>query len=406
MTSTLNVAIIGGGASGLFLANLLQVDKVALFERGDRLGKKLSATGNGQGNISNISCTKEGYFSFTARGKALAQTLVSAYDDKVLKEFFESLGVLLIADERGRIYPAGRQASALTDALRFQLQRKGVQTHLSTKVFAVTKENELFRLQTDKGDFYAKTVAICTGGKSAKNFGTDGFSYALAQSFSHTLTPLYPALVQIKTDTKDIKTLKGIRVSPACITASWTEEGKSVSRQEEGDILFTEYGVSGDAIFRLSAFITDKIERGVKLSVNFLPQFSVEEIYSVLQKKRQTQKDTPFGELLCGIVNNQVGRAVAKIVGQEDLFALATTVQNFPLTVSGSLGFDYAQVTKGGVNAEEVEDTLESKCQKDLYFAGEILDIDGKCGGYNLQWAFASAKAIATAIDKKYEGQV
>ena len=402
----LNVAIIGGGASGLFLGSLINVKNVAIFERGDRVGKKLSATGNGQGNVSNLSCKEEGYFSFSARGKHLAQTHVTAYDMQDLKAFFEGLGVLLTADERGRVYPASKQASALTDALRFHVQRKGVKTYLNTKVISVEKENGLFRLQTEQGDFYAENVVLCTGGKSAKNFGTDGFSYALAEKFSHTLTPLYPALVQLKTETKNIKTLKGIRVSPARVRASWRENGKESSIEKEGDILFTEYGVSGDVIFHLSAFFTDKIEKGVSLSINFLPQFEAEEIYNVLEKKSGTQKELPFSELLCGIVNNQVGRAIAKTVPEGDLHALVKGTQNFSLAVTGSLGFDYAQVTKGGIDANEVEDTLESKYEKGLYFAGEILDIDGKCGGYNLAWAYASAKAVAKAIEKKYKGQV
>ena len=127
---------------------------------------------------------------------------------------------------------------------------------------------------------------------------------------------------------------------------------------------------------------------------------------NVLEKKSGTQKELPFSELLCGIVNNQVGRAIAKTVPEGDLHALVKGTQNFSLAVTGSLGFDYAQVTKGGIDANEVEDTLESKYEKGLYFAGEILDIDGKCGGYNLAWAYASAKAVAKAIEKKYKGQV
>ena len=387
------LAIIGGGASGLFLASALPAENILLLERGDRVGKKLSATGNGQGNLTNLRASKTPYFSSSDTEKA--QKIVQAYDEKTLQQRMQELGLLLVSDDKGRVYPAGRQASSLTDALRFQLARLDVDIKLSSAVTSIKKQNGLFVITAQTGEYLAEKVVLCTGGKSAKNFGTDGTAYQLAQAFSHTVTKLYPSLVQLKTQTQDIKTLKGIRVSPAKVTAKW----QGGERTEEGDIIFTDFGVSGDAIFRISAFCTDKIEKGAELCIDFLPRFSQKEIEQALLQKQTNFPDIPSGELLCGMLNNQIARAVAKRAGGE-VAGFVGLVKKFTLPITGTLGFDYAQVTKGGIPLTQVDENLQSKYVSGLYFAGEILDVDGQCGGYNLQWAYSSAMTVANAVKK------
>ena len=398
----IKTAIIGGGASGLFLATMLSQkgERVALFERGDRVGKKLSATGNGQGNITNLAVKNTPYFSSTSVGVMRAQEIIRSFDDDSLCEFFRSLGILVFFDERGRGYPTSRQASALTDALRFAIEKTGVSVLLSTQITAMEKRGEYFVLTTNSGERYeAENVVLCTGGKSAKNFGTDGSAYALAQGFGHSLTALYPSLVQLKTDTANIKSLKGIRVFDASVKAEWIEKGEKQSHAVVGDIMFTDYGVSGDAIFRLSAFIASKKE--ATLSIDFLPSVDTQTLIRALQNKKTAFPNTADSERLCGIVNNQVGRAIMKTVAGASDEKVAKAVKEFTLQVKGSLGFDYAQVTKGGIPLDEVDERLQSKKAKGLYFAGEILDIDGECGGFNLQWAYSSACVVAKAIAEK-----
>lgn len=396
------VAIIGGGAAGLMLANSLKNQVgVVLLERGERLGRKLSATGNGQGNLTNLGVVDAEYFSVSKNPAPLIKKAICAYDNQSMTEFFRDLGVLCIADERGRVYPSGRQASALTDALRFALARKGIDTRLESLVTKLERKGEGFvlTLATKSGEekLYADKVVLCAGGKAAKNFGTDGSAYALAQNFGHTVTKLYPSLVQLKTDTEHIKSLKGIRINDGILSVTTPTRGLSV----QGDIIFTDYGISGDAVFRLSAFIADELEGGsCALSLDLLPQYTEEEIYSLLRAKKSASPDIPVGELLFGVVNNQVGRAVMRRAAN-DLKRAAALVKSFSLTAKGSLGFDYAQVTKGGIPLTEVTEDLESRLQKGLYFAGEILDVDGQCGGFNLQWAYASARTVAKAIDGK-----
>ena len=404
----LTLAIVGGGAAGLTLACALskQLNTIAVFERGERVGRKLSATGNGQGNITNARAKEERYFSCHAEGALRAKDAIQVFDETHLTAFYREKGVLLLPDLRGRVYPASKQASSLTDALRFTLSSRQIPVYANTQIVRLEKEQGVFRLtaQTPDGEktFYAERVALCTGGKAAKNFGTDGTAYALAQSFGHTLTPLYPSLVQCKTDTKDIKTLKGIRIADGVLTAQTAKEKVRV----QGDILFTDYGVSGDATFRLSAFFAHELQSGeVTLGIDFLPSLDEQTIYKTLQEKATAYPDLPTGELLFGIVNNQVGRAVMRRAGG-DLKMAATLLKNFTLRVNGTLGFDYAQVTKGGIPLEETDENLQSRKVSGLYFAGEILDVDGQCGGFNLQWAYASAQTVATAILQKARGQV
>ncbi len=377
------VIIIGGGASGLMSATLLRA-KTLLLERGERVGRKLSATGNGQGNLSNANLSVDNYFSNHRKYK-IAKILKDNPPQKTL-DYFKSLGVMFTTDERGRIYPSSRQASAITDALRYEVARLGVVVKTSTTVQKIEKVKDGYKISSDNGEFFAPFVIVATGGKSAKNFGTDGNGYELVKPLGITVTDTYPSLVQLKTDTTYTKMLKGIRVQA---------KAKFCKKEGEGDIIFTDYGISGDLVFRLSAF-----GREGEIEIDLLPSIEKSELIEILQKKKE-RGVYPKGELLSGILNNQVGRAVIKRVGSEEPTLLADCVKKFTLFVSGSLGFDYAQVTKGGVHLHDVTENMESKKHRGLYFTGEILDVDGECGGYNLQWAFSSAMTVATRINGK-----
>ncbi len=406
----IRLAVIGGGASGLILVNALAEHnlkngtppfKTVVFERGERVGKKLSSTGNGQGNVTNSAATSSEYFSSDASSQKKISAILRAYDDKDFGAFWARRGVLLIHDERGRAYPAGRQASALTDALRFYAAEKGVELRTSAHVTDIRKGADGFVLTYQReGQTHtcqAETVALCVGGKAAKNFGTDGTSYALAQNFGHTVTPLSPSLVQLKTDVTHIKTLKGIRVNNGGLRAK-TPSGEYAVR---GDIIFTDYGVSGDAVFRISAFIAGQglADGKAQLFIDFLPEYTEADLLSAMQEKRKTYTSIDNNELLFGVVNNQIGRAVLRRA-EGDIKKAAHLVKNFPLTVTGSLGFDYAQVTKGGIPLSETDESLQSVLVEGLYFTGEVLDVDGQCGGFNLQWAYSSACTVAAALAK------
>jgi hypothetical protein len=397
--NTFHTMIIGGGAAGLFAATALsEHNSVLILERGERLGRKLSATGNGQGNVTNVRMGAEHYFSSSPAFRARLSKMLSRFDDKAMVAALENLGGLFLPDERGRVYPSSRQASAVTDLLRFFVSsKKNITVQTGETVVSAKKSGDTFVVRTQSGkEFYAKNLLLAAGGKAAKNFGTDGSGFALAKAFGHVVTPLYPSLVQLKTNLDYIKGLKGIRVDAVATAFS----GNKKIAEERGDVIFTDYGISGDAVFRLSAFLADKIDRAGKVSISlaFLPDVAEGELCRLLEIK-SLNGAIPSGEIFCGILNNQLGRAVLKRANGGGAAELAHAVKHFTLDVVGSLGFDYAQVTKGGVDLSEVDDDLQSKIVNGLYFAGEVLDIDGECGGYNLQWAFTSAMVAANAID-------
>ncbi|MBE7087999.1 MAG: aminoacetone oxidase family FAD-binding enzyme [Clostridiales bacterium] len=385
-----DVAIIGGGASGLACAShLAELNKnlnIAVIDAGERLGKKLASTGNGQGNVTNKNMGVEHYFGGM---KHLVESIACTTDKIYLEE--QLFKCMLVADEQGRVYPGGKQASSLCDSLIADLKRANVEVLLSTKVKEINKSKNFEIILSDNSKIFAKYAVLCVGGKAQKQFKTDGSSYALAQGFGHTLTNLYPSLVQLKTDTTHIKTLKGIRAD--CNLSAFVN-GKKVA-EKRGDIIFTDYGVSGNAVFYISAFIVDK--QDATLSIEFLPQVSGIEKDIIRKKSLGYEKS----ELLSGTLHNQIGRAIIKRCNTDDEKIIANTVKNFTLPVIGTLGFDYAQVTKGGVKMEEISNELESKFAKNLFLAGEILDVDGECGGYNLHWAFASGYTVAEAIAKR-----
>ena len=279
--------IIGGGAAGLFAAARLSTSQdVLLLERGERLGKKLSATGNGQGNITNLSLNGDCYFSQTSLCALDLQTLLDSYPASSIRGFFASLGVLTIADDRGRIYPASRQASSLTDALRFQLARLGTSVQTGARVTSIEKSGEEFIITAERNGekevYRSQNVVVCTGGKAAKNFGTDGSAYALVQGLGHSVTALYPSLVQLKTDTAYIKALKGIRAADIGVTATWTERGEKKAQSLRGDVIFTDYGVSGSAIFQISGHFAKA--KNPLLKIEFLPDLSIEEVAEILKR--------------------------------------------------------------------------------------------------------------------------
>lgn len=368
------IAVIGGGASGLACAVHLarKGRNVVVLERGERLGRKLSATGNGQGNVTNTDMGAEHYFSDDPERVARA---LARFGDTHTVRFLESMGGIFLPDSRGRVYPCGRQASAVTDLFRRELSRLGVTVLLNAQVKELSRR-ERFLLKGDFGSEEADAVVLAAGGRAAPNFGTDGSAYRLAEGFGHTVTQCSPALVQLKCDPSDVRGLKGIRTDAVVRVF---RRGKRVFSCR-GDVLFTESGISGDAAFRASSYA----RTGDAIELDLLPDVSERRLSAALD-----------GGLLC-VVNNGLARALEKRAsGKQALLAL---LKAFPLTVTGTLGYAYAQVTKGGIPLAETDENLMSLFCRNLYLAGEILNVDGECGGYNLQWAFTSAYLVSEGL--------
>ncbi len=365
------ISVIGGGAAGMAVAVMLakRGNDVTVLERGERLGRKLSASGNGQGNVTNLNMGPQYYFS---DGSDKVARALARFSEKDTVSFLESMGGIFLPDARGRVYPAGRQASAVTDLFRREIERLGVKVVFGAHVNSVAYVDD-FCIKWDCGQMNADAVVLAAGGKAAKNFGTDGTAYALAAPFGHTVTQLSPALVQLRCDPAEVRGLKGIRTDANLKIL----RNKSLIFETRGDVLFTESGLSGDAVFKASSYA----RKGDAVLLDFLPDVPAEKIEGAYRR----------GGMLC-LVNNGLGRMLE---ARGNAVAL---VKNFPLTVTGTLGFDYAQVTRGGIPLGETDENLMSLFRKGLYFAGEILNVDGVCGGYNLQWAFTSAHIVSEGI--------
>lgn len=386
--SNYDAVIVGGGASGASCASFLSKNgnfKVAVIEADERIGKKLSKTGNGQGNVSNTDMSAWHYRGSVSE---LAGKIACA-DKEIYGKLFNCL---FVADGKGRIYPSGKQASALCDSLVKTLKSQGAEIFTGTQVNGIDIKNGEFIFSLSGGkSVSSKYAVVCTGGL-AQPVCKSLSPYLLAESTGHKLAKRYPSLVQLKTDAKDIKTLRGLRAD--CSVTAFTDGKKSESFR--GDVIFTDFGVSGNAVFAVSPAFADK--QGV-LSIEFLPEISADEIIRDIENKKKLGYEQ--SELLSGTVHNQIGRAVIKRANCSDGRRIACGLKNFELNIVGTLGFDYAQATRGGVIMDDITDDLESKKIKNLFFAGEILDIDGDCGGYNLQWAFASGAHVAETILKR-----
>ena len=404
------IAIIGGGASGLFAAiNILEVGNdvsVTIFERMNRVGKKILATGNGRCNITNefASDICENGFPkyFHGENSKFANYSLTKFSQNDLIDYFSKNGVMF-RQENDKFYPFSEQAGTVLDFLRLKCEMLGVNFILDTEVNQIVKKNNGFVVNNS---FFDKVIVAC-GGKSSPHLGSNGTGYALLEKLGHKTTKLYPAITQIKTETEFVKQLKGIKADANCSIFV----DNSIIREEFGQVLFADYGLSGPPIFQLSRVAAMNYENACFVSLDFMKDKSINEIYDVLK----SIIDSPFTypltceNLLSLVLNKRLGQVIVKYSGlslnqdvyaltDEDLLTICKSIKQFKLNVKGVNGFQNAQVTAGGIKTNDFDDkTMESKLIKNLYACGEILDIDGDCGGFNLQWAFSSGFIAANS---------
>ena len=398
MSKIYDVAVVGGGFSGLVAAEKLSKalggENIIVSERNDRVGKKIFATGNGRCNLTNVDISEKRYHSVMG-----GEIGFENYGERSLIEYFNSLGVN-VAEEDGRIYPSSFQAGSVVDALRLSLSSLGTVVKTGVYIQKITKDGKVFKLKYSGGEITSERVILSCGGKVGKQYGTDGTSYALAEHFGHFATNLFPSLVQIKTDREWIKGLKGLKIKAKIKLLSC---GKEIT-SSTGDVLFTDYGVSGNAVFNVSAYVHGL--KSPELSLEFLPWQSEDDVFKFLCGK------TKLGyigteDIFTGVINKLLGRLIVKRCNaqkftEREAAALARELKDYRLKIEGTLGFDEAQVTHGGICLKDIDVTsMESKLEKGLYLVGEYVDVDGDCGGFNLQWAYTSASLAAADIKRR-----
>ena len=389
------IAIIGGGASGLLSACKINC-AIVILESNDRVGKKILQTGNGRCNLTNTIINPTDYFSDDS--DAVAKILGNApYDD--IKTLFDDLG-LLTRCEDGKIYPLSNQASSVLDLLRYSADDNGVITKCNFSVESIKKTKSGFVIKSANGDSETadKVILACGGMASSKISG-----YNLAKSLGHTIITPSPALVPVKLKSDIPKSLKGIRAKAKVTLANKSK----VIASESGEIQFTDYGISGIAIMQLSRYYS----KGCTITIDFAENYSESEILALLQKS--VKKNRLLEDLLLGITVKRIGMKITKsvvnysmtepcsILNQEELLQIAKKIKAYEFETEALMGFDSAQVTRGGIPLAEINPyTMESKSCKDLYILGEMLNCDGRCGGYNLSWAWLTAIRVADAINK------
>lgn len=394
----MNVVIIGGGASGLMAALTAAESghRVTLIERQARVGRKLAATGNGRCNLSNIHADITRYHGENTKFMLPAMGELCA--GKTL-ELFRSLGLVTVTEPDGKVYPFSDQAGSVVDILRFSCDGLGVNTVTGVTVSGIKKTGDGFRIITDGDSYTCDKVIVCCGGCAGAKLGGTVSGYELLSSLGHTRTKLYPALVQLKTETTLVKSLKGVRAD-AGVTL---KRGNETIAESAGEVQFTEYGLSGPAIFEVSR-AASVLGEGAVITLDLMRSLSENEVADFIFSRKYTHPELTNENLLTGMLHNRLGRTVVRACGLElnssmeslsdkDARRIAGAVKGCRFKVLGTMGFDGAQVTAGGIKTEEFNpETLESRIVKGLYAAGEVLDIDGDCGGFNLQWAWASGR--------------
>ena len=376
-----NVAVIGGGASGILAAIFAarRGASVTILEKNPRIGKKILATGNGRCNFTNVNACSKDYNS------DFVQYALEKFTPADVIDFFREAGLLSRTEAEGRVYPLSGQATAVLDVLRLELERLSVKVLAEFDVGKIEKKCDLFEISSQNQRLKANKVIIATGGMASPKSGSDGKGYELLKAFGHKTTKLIPSLVQLKTE----KSVGGVRAYGKVTT----QNGIS----ETGEIQFNNYGISGIPVFGIAKYV----KKGENVFLDLLPDYTEEEVFGILKTRPKQTMET----YLIGILNKALGQFLLKECGisplskmsdtlrDDEMMRIAKKIKSWRFDVTGTMPWENAQVTSGGIERSEIDEkTMESKLVKGLYVTGELLDVDGPCGGYNLHWAWASGK--------------
>ncbi len=393
-----HVIVVGGGASGLVAAITAAREgaKVTLIEQKDRVGKKILSTGNGRCNFTNeymeLQC-------FRGDDLKIVSTVLEQFGYQDTLDFFDELGVLF-KNRQGYLYPISDQASTILEVLRMELERLSVQLVLNEKVTNVEKGKAGFVVSTQRTSYKSDALILATGGKAASALGSDGSGYALAKSFGHSISPVVPALVQLRCKGSFLKQLAGIRTHA---NVKLCVDNIAIA-SDTGELQLTNYGISGIPVFQVSRYAGKALYRrqSVTAVIDFLPNTDCNSLKRLFVDRKEKHPEKSAEDFLIGMFHKKLIPVLLKNAGidlkenvskvrTEQWETFVTVCKQFTVEVESTNDFEQAQVCAGGVRTAEVdENTMESKYAEDLYLTGELLDVDGICGGYNLQWAWAT----------------
>ena len=404
------IGIIGGGASGMMAALCAcgnPENRVVLFERQSRLGRKLMATGNGRCNLSNRAASVAHYHG---RDPEFVAPCLERFGVEDTLAFFQGLGLVTVTEPDGKIYPFSDQANSVSDVLRLALEASAAELRLGCEIRELRRDGDGFTAVWDGGEERLDRVIVAAGGLAGRQLGGSDAGYALLASLGHRCTKLYPSLVQLRTDPTWVRSCKGVRAQAQATLL----QGEQVLAQETGEVQFTDFGVSGPCIFSLARACAGR--RGMLAVVlDLCPCLDEAELIAHLTARRERFPELTLENYLTGLLHNRLGRTVlrerklaltqtAQSLTKSDIARIAAGIKGFRIEVLGPMDLSQAQVTAGGMKTSEFDPvTLESKLVPGLYATGEVLDVDGDCGGYNLQWAWSSGYTAGLTLHREAE---
>mgnify|MGYP001086290742 FL=1 len=411
------VAVVGGGAAGMMAAVQAAYAgaRVTVYERNDRVGKKILSTGNGKCNFSNEDMRATCYYG---SGAGYLDGFYKQFGVAETKTFFRELG-MRIKDRNGYLYPASEQAATVLDVLRYEMERLGIEICAGCRVTGIDGPgNPGYRLtlETETAAYKKRTydaVILACGGRAAPKTGSDGTGLAMAKRLGHRIVPTVPALTALRCGETLWKQVAGVRCEARLMLYI---DGNAVS-SVQGELQLTDYGISGIPVFQFSRIAAYALQEGrpVTVKIDLMPDHGAADIQEAFWVRRwERQKRQSMEQFVTGTVNKKVGLLLLKLAGIRETETvceiegarrrkLEQLFHTFEVTVKGTNSFEQAQVCAGGVDFAEVTDRLESVRRPGLFFAGEMLDIDGICGGYNLQWAWSSGAVAGRAAAGKAE---
>lgn len=402
MNDMKTVVIIGAGASGMAAAITASQDKnnrIILLERQQRVGKKLLSTGNGRCNLTNMGASPEHYHGAQC---GFADTALAAFTPEDALRFFDLLGLAVSIEYGGRVYPQSNSANSVVDVLRYALMRDNIEVRTSCSAKRIIKRGEGFVVVSENGDIKADYVIVSCGGAAGTKVGGVHDGYELLAPLGHKCTDLRPSLVQLITDPTYPRALKGVRVNASLRL----ECDGAIAAESEGELQFTETGLSGPAAFDISRAAAQNGKGTVHIK---LCDFSGLE--DKLRARAALNPDLCAEDVLTGILHSRLGKMTVRYAGvsalkplreltEGDISSIASACRDFAIALRGVEDFAHAQVTAGGIKTTGVNpQTMESWFVPHLFITGELLDVDGDCGGYNLQWAWSSG-VIAGRLGK------
>ncbi len=395
--------VVGAGAAGLIAAitSARAGQKITLLEQNNKIGKKILVSGNGKCNIDNkyISSNR-----FHSQNPTFIAEVLEGYDFDVVEKFFTSIGLELVEGKEGKMFPMSLQASSVVELLEYEAKRVGVQIICDCTVISISKEGDTFTLETSQGSKTCKKLLLASGSPAAPQLGGSNSGYAFATKMGHTLIPRHPSLVQLCSEETWVKACAGVKVAGL---AQLYTNGEYIT-EKKGDLLFTNYGISGLAILDLSREVSTRLANFdyCELNLDLMPELSKEKFTNLLLTRIQKESQKPIGLWLQGVINKKLINIIleqskCKVTTENELIRkeigkLVYTIKNLKLSINDTKGFKGAEVATGGINTTEVNPkTMESKLIPNLFFAGEILDVDGDRGGFNFHFAWVSGLRVA-----------